>query len=353
MATNKHAVIRYQTLDKCFRNPGRKYYMEGLIEACNNAFYEFTGKDIDIKKRQIFEDIRFMESPQGWNVPLEHCRDGHKVYYRYSDISFSINSQPLNETEENQLKEALLTLSRFKGMPQFEWVDEILTRLDSGFGLSHGNHKIIEFEQNSYLKGLEHITPIYNSILYKRAVTIEYKSFRQENSQLIILHPYFLKQYNNRWFVFGKNDTNNYIMNLALDRINTVEESTIAFTPNNTIDFNEYFEDIVGVTLDNEAQIQKIVLRVSNGLFPYIQTKPIHGSQKVKEKGSTHTLITLDLIPNYEFESLILSYAEGVEVVEPQSFRNKIANRVQLISNNYQNKSADTLHSLEHNLHHE
>ena len=40
MATNKHAIIRYQTLDKCFRNPGRTYYIDDLIQACNDAIYE-------------------------------------------------------------------------------------------------------------------------------------------------------------------------------------------------------------------------------------------------------------------------------------------------------------------------
>ena len=97
MATNKHAIIRYQTLDKCFRNPGRRYYIDDLIEACNESIYEFTGKDEGIKKRQIFEDIRFMESPQGWNIPLDHLRDGHKIYYRYADLSFSIKNQQIFE----------------------------------------------------------------------------------------------------------------------------------------------------------------------------------------------------------------------------------------------------------------
>lgn len=114
MATNKHAVIRYQTLDKCFRNPGRKYFIEDLVEACSNSIYEFTGIDNGIKRRQILEDIKFMESMQGWNIPLERVREGHRVYFRYEEKNFSINNQPLNETEENQLKEALLTLSRFK-----------------------------------------------------------------------------------------------------------------------------------------------------------------------------------------------------------------------------------------------
>ena len=353
MATNKHAIIRYQTLDKCFRNPGRKYFIEDLVEACSIAIYEFSGNNNGIKRRQVLEDIKFMESTQGWNIPLERIRDGHRVYFKYDDKSFSINNQPLNETEEIQLKEALLTLSRFKGMPQFEWVDEIYARLDSGLGLSHYSEKIIEFDQNNYLKGLEFISPIYNSIVYKKAIQIEYKSFKKDISQSIIFHPYFLKQYNNRWYVFGKNDASQFIMNLALDRITSIEESKNKYLPNKTIDFDEYFEDIIGVTLSNEGKVEKVVIKASNELLPYIKTKPIHGSQKLKEQGLSHTLITLDIIPNYELESLILSFGEGVEVLHPKSLRDKIKKRVELNFSNYITNSADELHTKELNLHHE
>ena len=198
MATTKHATIRYQALDKCFRNPGRTYYIHDLIEACNDAIYDYSGIEDGVKRRQVLDDIKFMESEQGWNIPLEHIRDGHKVYFRYEDMSFSINNQPLNETEENQLKEALLTLSRFKGMPQFEWVDEITARLDSGLGLSKTSKQIIEFEQNDFLQGLEFITPLYNAILYKKVLNVLYKSFKRVNNQTISFHPYYLKQYKNR-----------------------------------------------------------------------------------------------------------------------------------------------------------
>jgi predicted DNA-binding transcriptional regulator YafY len=353
VATNKHAIIRYQTLDKCFRNPGRKYFIEDLVEACSIAIYEFSGNNNGIKRRQVLEDIKFMESTQGWNIPLERIRDGHRVYFKYDDKSFSINNQLLNETEEIQLKEALLTLSRFKGMPQFEWVDEIYARLDSGLGLSHYSEKIIEFDQNNYLKGLEFISPIYNSILYKKAIQIEYKSFKKDISQSIIFHPYFLKQYNNRWYVFGKNDASQFIMNLALDRITSIEESKNKYLPNKTIDFDEYFEDIIGVTLSNEGKVEKVVIKASSELLPYIKTKPIHGSQKLKEQGLSHTLITLDIIPNYELESLILSFGEEVEVLHPKSLRDKIKKRVELNFSNYITNSADELHTKELNLHHE
>jgi len=335
MATNKHAIIRYQTLDKCFRNPGRRYYIDDLIEACNESIYEFTGKDEGIKKRQIFDDIRFMESPQGWNIPLDHLRDGHRIYYRYADLSFSINNQPLNENEEKQLKEAILTLSRFKGMPQFEWVSEITARLDSGLKLSHNEYQIIQFEQNDFLEGIDHITPLYNAILYKKALDIEYRSFKQDIPYIIVLHPYFLKQYNSRWYIFGMNDKNKLIINLALDRIISIDESKEPYLTNNSIDFEEYFDDVIGVTVQNNEPVQRIELRVSNQLFPYIQTKPLHGSQKITKRDTDFTTIALNLIPNYELESLLLSLGEGIEVLAPETLRRKIYQRANDIVNNY------------------
>ena len=88
MATNKHATIRYQALDKCFRNTGRKYFIDDLIEACNKAIFNYSGISDGVKRRQIFDDINFMQSESGWTVPLERLKDGRRVYYRYSDASF-------------------------------------------------------------------------------------------------------------------------------------------------------------------------------------------------------------------------------------------------------------------------
>ena len=70
MATNKHAQIRYNTLDKCFRNPGRNYTLEDLLEECNQAIYDFDPDSEGIKRRQLYDDLRFMESESGWNIEL-------------------------------------------------------------------------------------------------------------------------------------------------------------------------------------------------------------------------------------------------------------------------------------------
>ena len=334
MATNKHASIRYQALDKCFRNPGRRYYIDDLIDACNRAIYDFSGIEDGVKRRQVLDDIRYMESEQGWNIPLEHIKDGRKVYYRYEDMSFSINNQPLNEMQINQLRETLFTLSKFKGMPQFEWVNEIAARLDSGLDLSKQGDQIIEFEQNDYLTGLEHITPLYNAITYRNVLDVRYKSFKSESEKQIIFHPYYLKQYKSRWFVFGLNQDLNTIANLALDRIVGLEECNKDYIENN-IDFSEYFEDVIGVTINKDATPERILLKVNSDLYPYIKTKPLHGSQKLKEKQDEYVVIELELIPNFELESLILSHGEGIEVLKPEALRINIKGKVQKILNNY------------------
>jgi hypothetical protein len=87
MATNKLASLRYLALDRCFSNPGRKYYIEDLIDACNQAIYESTGSNNGVKRRQVYADITFMESEQGYAVPLVRYRDGRQKFFRYEDYT--------------------------------------------------------------------------------------------------------------------------------------------------------------------------------------------------------------------------------------------------------------------------
>lgn len=193
MATNKKAQIRYQVLDKCFRNSGRRYFIEDLMSECNRVLAEIDPKSGGISRRQMFDDIAFMESLEGWSIDLARKKDGKRVFYRYVDPSFSINNMPLDETEINRLLTSLQTISQFKGMPQFEWMYELLPKLTQGTS-SQIPDIIMEFDNNQDLTGIEHIGTIYNAILYKKVLWIDYlQSF--ESKEKLIIHPYYLKQY--------------------------------------------------------------------------------------------------------------------------------------------------------------
>lgn len=139
MAVNKNAQTRYHVLDKCFSNPMKRYFIEDLIEACNTMLLDIDPTSNGIKRRQLEEDIKYMESEEGYRADIERLRDGKRVYYRYLDPKFSIDKQPLNQAELEQIKSAMHILSRFKGMPQFEWVNELAPKLEQTFLLEKGD----------------------------------------------------------------------------------------------------------------------------------------------------------------------------------------------------------------------
>jgi predicted DNA-binding transcriptional regulator YafY len=256
-------------------------------------------------------------------------------FYRYSDRSFSIRNQPVNEMEANQIKSAIQVLSRFKGMPQFGWVEELIPKLDQSFSLSTNSDNIISFDSNEYLKGVEFLSELFNAIVYKQTLEISYQSFRTSMPKEILFHPYHLKQYNRRWFLFGKNPEYDNITNLALDRIHNIEKVEDKYIENTSVDFDEYFEDIVGVTLPLDKEVVKIEFIVKKGLAPYITTKPIHESQSPLKEFEEGFKFFIKVIPNRELESVILGFGEDIKVLGPDDFKDLIAKRIKENMRNY------------------
>lgn len=334
MATNKHAQIRYQALDKCFSNAGRMYFLKDLLHVCNTALMDYAPSSSGIARRQLFEDIRFMESEQGWSIPLERYKHGRQVYYRYADLGFSINNQPLNDSEAGQLRETLLTLSRFKGMPQFGWMEELIAKLESGLGLFSRAQGIMQFEDNSYLHGTEYLTPIFNAIANCRVLAVSYQGFKQPTPSFIEFHPYLLKEYNSRWFAFGWNTAAKAISNLALDRIVELNETANEFRSND-IDFEDYFHDVVGVTVNLEAPVEQVLIRVSPSLWPYVESKPLHGSQRVLTRNEEGIVMELKVQVNFELIALLFSYGEELKVDAPSHLVSRLIGKAQTLLNNY------------------
>jgi predicted DNA-binding transcriptional regulator YafY len=329
MSTNKNALIRYKVLDNCFRNHSKKYFIDDLIEECENVLLEIDSYSDGISRRQIFVDIAFMESKEGWSIELDKLRDGRKVYYQYSNKNFSINNMPLNEIEIDQLKSAVDILSQFTGMPQFKWVNELVPKLQQGISKPRVAETIIEFDSNEYLKGIEHLGPLHNAIFYKKVLSIKYQPYENDAPFELELHPYFLKQYNNRWFLFGFNqEKDKYDWNLALDRIISIKESKEKYQKNNKINWKEYFEDIIGVTKPVDIEPEKVVLHFTGITGKYMETKPLHGSQKTKWIDNQTLELSLELIINYEFERLLLSYADVIKIIKPKKLEKKIQGRL-------------------------
>lgn len=319
------ALIRYWAYDKCLQNKGIKYTWQDLQNAANQSLEDQDYEPIG--KTQFFADIKSLKSPP-WLAPIETYKVGGQSYYRYSDPEYSIRKQELSEAEAAQMRSALMVLSRFKGMPQFEWVQELIPKIEQSFKLEERRDEIIGFEQNVDLKGMNYFGELFNSILFKKVLKIKYKSFNSDQIAEHIIHPYFLKQYNSRWFLFGKNPNYEGITNLALDRVEgDIAHVSQPFIDNTQYNFDEYFEDIIGVTKPAGKNVEKVKLWFSRSIAPYIHTKPLHGTQKEKPDGDGLT-VTIEVIPNYELEQLILRYGENCIVLEPFDLRERIHRRL-------------------------
>ena len=334
MATNKHAMIRYQALDACFANRYKRFFIEDLIEACNKALQEFylskedTVNDVEyyVKRRTILNDIAFMQSEEGWSAPIKRFYESHRCYYRYEDENFSINKRDFSQAELDTLDEALIMLNRLNGTAGFDWVSEFIANFEDKLGRKKNTTPVIGYEKNPFLTGIENLSVLYNYIVNKQVLKISYQHFTQ-GEMVHIMHPYYLKQYNNRWFLFGITEQNKEVLtNLALDRIANIELADTPYIPNTSFDFEEYFDDVVGVSVPRSGEPEKVVLKISEKQYPYIKTKPLHPSQAELDKDNR--IIQLDVFLNWELESLILSYGDDIEVIEPISLRERIQKRV-------------------------
>ena len=333
MATNKHAMIRYQALDRCFSNRYKRYYIEDLVEECNKAIYEFTGSLEGVKKRTIFSDISYMESPQGWNAPIKRVYEGKRCYYVYEEENFSINKKDLSEAELETIGEALVMLNRFKGVEGFDWVDEFVTNFEDKLGRKKNEVPVIGYQKNPFLKGIENLSVIYNYIVNRQVLKITYEHF-VKGKMVHVVHPYYLKEYNNRWFLFGITEQKrDFLISLPLDRMVDIEPMHIEYIPNKDFNFEEYFEDVVGVSVPMSGTPDKVVLKFEKSRFPYVETKPLHPSQRIIDKDEC--IVQIEVHQNSELNSLIFSFGDQVEVLAPDSLRNQFKAKINKLSEKY------------------
>ena len=337
MSKNNNSFIRYKVLDRCFRDNIHRYFIEDLISECEKEF-ESSGVDAKVSRRQIFEDIRFMESEDGWGIKLNRLKDGKRIYYRYEKGGSKRNSS-LTVMETMQLKNAINTLDRFRTMSGYEWVNDVIVNLECRLGLNGYSEEIISFETKG--KGVTKLPAILNAILEKKVLEmrIEYGYKRST----ITMHPYYVKQSSGRLFVFGyyygKNKSKAKVGVFDMDRITKLKQvDDVEFVPNTEIDYSHRFDDVLGVRLPRRGvKKEHIILQFDESWFKTIYNTPIHHSQKIVNKKLCR--ISLDLRPTKKLISQLLYYGSAVEVRSPESLKSMLVEELAGIASKYKKYS--------------
>ncbi len=323
MPVNRNALIRYKTIDKCLQNYYRKWTLEDLIEACSEALYEYEGIDKGVSKRTIQADIQIMRSDKlGYNAPIIVL---DKKYYQYESKEYSITNIPLTDQDLSQLNEAVSFLKQFSGFSHFRQLDGMVQKLeDHIYSHQKQTHPVIDFEKNENLKGLNFLDSLYKYIINKKAVELTYQSFTARNQSTFIFNPYLLKEYRNRWFVLGTKMGESSIINLALDRLISVNLSSETYESSLTFQPETYFSSSIGVSVSSNAEIHKVILEFDRKHAPYVETKPLHPSQKVIDRTPHTVIFSIDVQHSFELEKEILSYGSSVTVLKPVFLRRRI-----------------------------
>ena len=288
------------------------------MEACNIALEE-AGYNKVKSKVTILKDLDGIVNDFP-DAVIVTKKEGRNVYYEYEDKSFSIYNIPLNDDEMAQLAQTISILSKFEGMPNFDWVDDLIEHFKSSLNIPSTRETIVAFDENFDLKGRNYFAQLFSAIASQQALEIKYQPF-EKPMITYLFHPYLLKQYNNRWFLFGCVDGYTSLTNLPFDRIQEISSASIPYKPNTDIDLKEYFEDMIGVSRRYDDEVYPVQIKVENGLYPYIETKPLHGTQRVISHDEEGVIIQIEVIINRELRQLLQSYGSSVIVLKPKELQ--------------------------------
>ncbi len=352
MPANKNAVTRYYIIDKLLANRYRSYSIADICDLVNEELEEMKLAPVSI--RTIQYDINYIEAGGPFLAEIERYQIDvvsknnpnltvKKDCLRYADPSYSIFKKPLTEDEKYLLSEAMSLLGQFEGLPNLDGLEKLKGSLDL-----KEKRRIVSFTKNP-LENSTLFGELFTAISQQQVIELHYHRFdTPDEDRQFVVHPYLLKEYNRRWYLFAAADSDRKLLNFGLDRIDKV----VPLPSRNYIpydgDLYERFEDIIGVTLYEDRPLQTILFWVSDYSKDFVHTKPLHESQtfyhdeKEKELRQQYPMLeggaffSIECIENYELIRELTSFGKDLLVLSPTDIQQKVKDRIASQIQSYQ-----------------
>ncbi len=329
----------------------------------NPSNQELTSCYSDVFRKDIQMIRGIMKTTPGLSLDmLETEGNKRNMKYHYRDNTFSILPYLDYRYSAKDYKGLERALDLLRGsLPEqvFELVEfSLKSHVEYDFGEAEKN---IDYGENLCLKGRERLPFIYK-VLNKKVLKVCYQPFGKEPIEFVF-HPYLLKQYNNRWFLFGRHDEKDLdYWNVPVDRIFNIQELSNVDFKNRPKEYLNHFHDFIGVhdgrfdgdesgaqndkkiedlgspNKQHEKEIIKMKIK-TKGLWGRMKTKPLHESQSVYkdfDDDLNYGLLTIEVIPNVEFYNQLVSLGENAVVEEPQNVKDLVVQRLKNTLKNYE-----------------
>ena len=204
-------------------------------------------------------------------------------------------------------------------------INEILLKDNSSI-------EYIDFDRQEQTANEQYFDVLLRAIMERKQLKIIYQSYWSIEPIELQLCPYLLKQYQNRWYIFGTNNEN-INRSYGLERISKIEVLDTYFK-SKIKDPKALFNDIVGINFAESERI-KVILSYDSFQGNYIKSQPLHPKQKILIDNEKEFRIELNIRPNYELEEQLLKQSEKVVVIEPKWLKERIKKRLQLALSKY------------------
>ena len=330
MPKTKNPITRLAVIDRCLREEELT-----LTEITQRVNVELKAQhQLPIVKTTIVKDLNYIT--RRLRIEIEKKPKGKEFTHRYKEQSFSIFKSSLTLSDLEKLYQLVDLIKDFTGLPQFEWLVEVSNRLQIS-ALDENNRKpIVWFMHNPAIASYKkHFSPLYKITKEKSPIVLTYQKFNSSEARTYVVHPYGLKEFACRWYLVGSVDHHpGTISCFGFERIVSYKESDVPFREN-TRDLDVYFNSMLGLTLNDDDEPQEVLLWVKGRDYPYLESNPIHESQKLVREENDGKVISLHICINYELVMRIFSYNIGVKVLAPKNLLQDMMERVKTLYDYY------------------
>lgn len=267
-------------------------------------------------------------NPDGEKLPVRTFNNWKKDVYDEFGIRLKCNRSTRGYTIEH--------LGDIKSGSIYEWilnaftVSNLLTERDALQG-----RILLE----NVPSGHQFLTTIMEALKMNQRVKMTYHKFEDPEGYTMFLEPYFVKLYERRWYVIGRNVVKDEIRTYALDRMEYAEILPDTFKMPKKFDPEEYFADCYGITRLPGAEPMDVKLKVAAGQVRYLRSLPLHATQKEIETYPDYSLFTLRVLPTFDFLQALMYLREFTEVLEPLALREQMAEIVGKMAETYSIKN--------------
>lgn len=178
-------------------------------------------------------------------------------------------------------------------------------------------------------RGSEYLQVAIMAMKNNHTLVMGYKKFDASEGYKIVIEPYSLKVFHQRWYLIGRSDAKgDCLKTFAFDRMTSLVETTDSFKLEPIFNTDHYFDNYFGIIADPTVKIEHVVIRAYKPTDKYLNTLPLHASQQVVQSTDDYTDFSYDIAPTYDFRQAILREGHYIEVLEPQSFRDEVRNEM-------------------------